>query len=95
MKAYELLNSEDKWTQHSYAVDELGCDCQSSLKEAVKWCAIGALRKCYNYDPNFYNSDYEEVYMKLFHSIKNTNITRWNDSNPYQTVYNKLKELDI
>ena len=47
MKAYELLNSSQKWCQESPAEDSQGNKLQAVDPRAVKWCALGAIQKTY------------------------------------------------
>ena len=53
MKISELLSSPEKWTQRSYARDALGGTVQTRSKDAVCWCLVGALLKCYSGDAAF------------------------------------------
>lgn len=88
MKAYELLDTEDKWRQGWFASDKNGKDVNSRNENAVKWCVVGAINRCYG-------GGSEEFY-KLAQNIRQ-NPANWNDNlrRTYKEVYDKLKELDI
>lgn len=51
MKVKELLCSEDKWTQCTYAIDAAGRCTSETSASAVKWCLVGAVMRCYNASP--------------------------------------------
>lgn len=90
MKAHELLSKESKWTKIVAARNKQNKVVSSTSKDAVKWCALGALAKCY--EGNI--EDYLKAYNKLSSVIKGS-IGKWNDSNEYETVYKTLKKLNI
>jgi len=48
MKAYQLLNSPDAWCQESPAETARGSKVSALDPKAVKWCALGAIRKVYS-----------------------------------------------
>ena len=47
MKAYELLNSPESWCQESPGQTAQGKKVCAFDSRAVKWCALGAIRKAY------------------------------------------------
>lgn len=47
MKAYELLSDPAKWTKNTFARDERNYPCDPNSPAACKWCAVGAIEKCY------------------------------------------------
>lgn len=92
MKAYELLNSPDKWIQGDLSMNHTGDITTPSLSSTCKWCAYGAILKCYTED------ELTQVLAKLREYIMANNlgsIPGWNDTNTYETVVGKLRELDI
>jgi hypothetical protein len=48
MKAYELLAKEENWTQGVSARNKDDRQVEAHDAEAVKFCAVGALRRCYD-----------------------------------------------
>lgn len=42
----ELIADPDKWTQDAEARDEHGDEVASGSRKAVRWCLVGAVRKC-------------------------------------------------
>jgi len=105
VKAYELLDSPEKWAKGWFAYDNAGVGCYSTDKQAVSWCASGAIRKCYGYaDDSSMETDEEyEAGIKLRLAIQKhpgrytSNIAEWNDApeRTYEEVYNLLKGLDL
>jgi hypothetical protein len=93
MKAHELLNSKDKWTQGSYSRDSEGFYCPINSPKAVKFCAAGAIYKCYGIGG--FNTMIDQLTISLFGGRFNGNVSQWNDENDFQTVHSKLRELDI
>ncbi len=91
MKAYELLNSPEKWTQGAYARDKYNETISSESPAAVKWCVHGAITKCYGRA----GAKGEECMMRLIH--QKGSVSRWNDSRltTWEEVRATLKELDI
>ena len=47
MKLKRLLNKKDHWTQGAYARDEHGEIVRPSDSNAVCWCVLGGLMRCY------------------------------------------------
>jgi hypothetical protein len=47
MKIQELLDLPDKWTTGSRARNDRDLFVEPGSEEAVKWCLMGALDKCY------------------------------------------------
>lgn len=88
MKAYQVIDSPEKWTRKAHARCKHGKECDPCSKAAISWCAIGAIEKAYPYNKQ------HEIVQFLSGEI-NQWITAWNDSSDWETVYNKLKELDI
>ncbi len=47
MKIKELLSDESKWTQYCMARDSHNSPVEWYGPNAVKWCLVGAIHKCY------------------------------------------------
>ena len=47
MKAWQLLDSKEKWCQRQYAMDANGYTVDPAAEDAVCWCIDGAIKKCY------------------------------------------------
>lgn len=45
MKAHELLDSPEKWTQGARAKDEHDAHVEARSPVATKWCCLGAIEK--------------------------------------------------
>ena len=88
MKAYELLSDESKWTKCGIARDMYGNVCPARSTEAICWCAVGAVEKCY--DDKEYSINIGRLYME-----SDGNIGRWNDSTTFEEVKAMLTKLDI
>lgn len=97
MKVKELLSSPEKWTQGTYARDALGGRPVPPLDEdAVCFCLIGAVRKCY---PII--SDQcpvlAKITLELCTNLKMAVITDWNDypDRTFEQVKQLVDKLDI
>ena len=71
MKPSELLRKKD-WCQHSAAIDAKGCGITFRDRNAVAFCTLGAIYRCYNY--------YESTLVrdKLVNYL-GSGISSWND----------------
>lgn len=97
MKAWELLDGPEKWTQGEGARDENGVPVYYNAKNAVCWCLMGALAKCYgSLTPDWYAA-VDKVNDALTQKHKNILVIKWNDdpNRTWQEVHDLLKELDI
>ena len=97
MKAYERLAPLGAWTQNAFARDETRCCVDARNPSAVQWCAIGAIRSCY--DP--FSMEYVEAHEKVIAHLASKGITQplhaWNDSpgRKQKEVVMLLKEVDV
>jgi hypothetical protein len=51
MKVSELLDTPDKWTQWWFARDKGGRAVEANDPEAVCYCLMGAVKRCYGDNP--------------------------------------------
>lgn len=93
MKAYELLSDESRWAKKSYAYEFEGGPCDPKSGNAVAWCVLGAIERCY-YD-GVRNGVYADVINKVRKRVGP--ISAWNDARErkYEEVVAVLKELDV
>lgn len=92
MKAYELLDSPEKWTKGVMAKNLFGITVDPLDSSSTCWCVSGAIKKCYDGD----NEALWTVARLIKDEIK-MDITFWND-NPetaYCDVIELLKKLNI
>lgn len=87
MKAYELLDSPEKWCQWSDGLTAAGEKVGGRNPAAVKWCMRGAVECCYGDDSLLY---------KKFGRRHDTPV-QFNDTpgRTWEEVHALLKELDI
>lgn len=81
MKVYELLSEESKWTKRALARDIKGIEVDVNSVEAVSWCLIGALRKCYK----------TKYPITMFHMMEN--IVTW--QNKPECTFKEVQSLII
>lgn len=93
MKAYELLDSPEKWIQNLAACAADGTSCDSDEPVAARWCLFGAINRCYQAEALV---EYNERWTRLRDRLGCGPIT-WNDTpgRTYDEVITVLKELDI
>lgn len=88
LKAWQLINSPDKWTTGSYARDTAGKPVEILDDKAVKFCALGAIYRSYGPSVGVATAN------SLGYSFGGS-VSEWNDRSEWQTVYDTLKRLDI
>lgn len=102
MKVHELLSDSTKWIQNCSARNSFGAETDPSEADAVCWCLVGAVIKCYdsklstNYNENMY--PILNIYKIIEKEIPNGyTIPYWNDlkERTYEEVYTLVKRLDI
>lgn len=89
MKAYELLDSPEKWTKGASARDGNGNPIKHFDVAARSWCVLGALAQCYG-------CDFPTQQLVIESSVGSL-VTYWNDDpfTTFEIVQARLKELDI
>lgn len=89
MKAYELLDSPERWTQFVPARNSAGEVVKAKAPDAVCWCIMGAIVRCY---PKGKRNMFEDFCNKV-----RCDLSQWNDrpERTWEEVYNLLKEYDI
>lgn len=90
MKAWQLLDSPEKWTKGAFARTACGRAVMTGEGAAACWCLHGALGLCYNYG---YDAEAERLRVRLGAN----DLVSWNDTpeRTHQEVLAVLKELDI
>jgi hypothetical protein len=101
MKAWQLLDSPEKWTQGVFARDKHGWECDWRSEEAVRWCVKGALNCCY-LKVGDSASEYCRILDKIYGHLKEndpefTSLTDWQDSpqRKFEEIRSVLQELDV
>ena len=91
MKAWELLSDPAKWCQGQVAKDNEGNGLPARSNDAVKWCALGAVFKCYP------NDNIAWQMRGRIEEITKVPVGSWNDypDRRHQDVVDLLKRLDI
>ena len=110
MKAKELLSRREAWTTGIIARDAEGHGVEATSQEAVSWCLIGALVKCYksNQEMDYFLT---ESYYKALEKVDRLAAIRVNlvynelergmyaiaanESLPYEEVLALLNEADV
>lgn len=88
MKAHELLSDKTKWTQYAAARNADGQSTYPNDQSAVKWCALGAIHRCYR------TPDLDAPLTRLREYL-DTDISYANDFLGYKFIIGKLRELNI
>lgn len=89
MKVQELLSDRTKWTQNSFARDELDESAPLNSPDAVCWCLVGALIKCYG------GEQATKLQERISAHLKINSVLVWNDDATYEQVIAVVKELDL
>jgi hypothetical protein len=90
MKAYELLDSPEKWTQGAMARNADGDVVAVTSPKAVRWCLAGAIKRSNG------TEDWEKAYDAFFETNKRRGIS-WNDApeRTFEEVRAALIEADV
>ncbi len=91
MTVTELLSDRARWTTRFTARDSSGRQVNSTSPEAVRWCAYGAMEKCYGTMP-------VEATIKFMNVLKShgyVSIFQVNDTLGYDTIYPLIVEAGI
>jgi hypothetical protein len=99
MKAYELLDSPDKWTKGAFARDKDGATVpyeQLADDAAVCWCLDGALMKVYGVDTHRYNEMVDRIDRAIrADSLGRGGLWTFNDHATWPIIDALLRKLDI
>ena len=89
MKAYDLLDSPEKWTKGKYARNKAGE--LADIKEGACWCVDGALTLCYSGDSEYYKA------RKRLRNVVGFSIIGWNDApeRTFEEVQAALRKADV
>jgi hypothetical protein len=79
MKAYELLDSPEKWTQGSHARSASGDERGANDADACRWCIAGAFRKCYSDDFGLYTPEGLAAIKRVRGLVLENDLVSWND----------------
>ena len=93
MKAHELLADRSKWTQGCSARNRFEGFVPPSSSDAVSWCAIGALARCYG--PTWTIEVYPKVQEVLAKLYPGKCLDEVNDRKGYKAVMRVLREADV
>lgn len=96
MKVKELLKTKKKWCQGSFAYDKNGDIVNPRNKNAVCWCLVGAVQKCY---PGLKNKNQrQKIYKKIEKEIESydtRSIPNVNDDVDFKFIKKLIDKLDI
>lgn len=90
MTVKELLTSPEKWTRGESARDINGRPVMTDSKEAVSWCLVGALMKCYRGS--------KVAYLRTrIGNLLQISVEGWNDdpNRKFEDVKALVEQLDI
>lgn len=92
MKAYELLDGPDRWTQGAAARTAGGEVTNTGAEDARRWCLVGFLWRAYGILTPEWNQAVGRLHARGIHSPAD-----WNDDpeRRWHEVRDLLKELDL
>lgn len=85
MKVKQLLNKPSKWCKGSFAMKKDGLACGSLDLLAVKFCLLGAVKRCYSEDK------WVDIIDKIRGELGYRHIINWN--NAKETTFSDVKKL--
>ena len=94
MTLQELFADKSKWTKHHFALDASGAKCDITADEAVCWCVMGALAKCY-----INTSEHNKAIDRILKVLKGRHvyIAEWNDdpTTTIEDIRQVVKEANV
>lgn len=92
MKIYELLDTPEKWLKGYFAKNKDGEFVKPLDEEAVQFCIVGAVIKCYGTE-----GKYSEVINSIKNKLNLSCLITYNDksSTSYEDIIKVAKELDV
>lgn len=97
MKIQKLLNTEKRWCRGAEARDIHGTPVSPQSPEAVQWCLLGAINKCYG----SYTNDYDKIFDRLRNTIeaprKIFGVANFNDraSTTFADIQKLIEKADV
>ncbi len=97
MKAWKLFKSKENWCKGWFALSKEKMNVSANSPDAIKWCAVGALRKAYNQDTLVYFEMERKLHNYVDLKTRFDEIAKWNDheNQRWGRVKAVLKRLDI
>ncbi len=97
MKVAELLSSPANWTQESFARNCDGEAVDYNSSDAVQFCLMGAVMRCYRDRENPFpcRDAMDKIADRLGDKTCWGKVSEFNDKSSYDEVMNLVKELDI
>ncbi len=96
MKAYELLDSPEKWCQNDMAQDMDGKPANFERSSAYRFCALAAILLCYPMDVAVVDHPERRRFLESI-GLSPGNVGAWNDApeRTWQEVYDALRKADV
>lgn len=95
MKAYELLDSPEKWTQRALARDADGREVDPTSADAVCWCMEGAFIATHDDEKGAEFERLRATLRKYGEPLGSPWIFNDDAANTYEEVIAVLKEADV
>ena len=89
MKAWQLIEKEENWCKGYTALNSSGKFVYPESPDAVKWCAIGAITKCYSTQEG-----YIRVMENLQRLVGNRYMNDWNDTSTHAEIIAALQAAE-
>ncbi len=90
-KLLDILSSESRWTQRTYAKDQFGIHVMPDDPTAVCWCLAGALEKLMQYD-EISTNEYLDFTMD-FMTQTGQSKEKFNDSHTFEELTDALRSF--
>lgn len=96
MKLKDLFVDSFRWIQHDWAQSEEGAHCSFDHPNAVRFCLVGGINKCYP-DINSQRSIRVKIEKYIDNLESSAPIMVWNDSSDrtFQDILDLINKLDI
>jgi hypothetical protein len=97
MKAYEVINTPDKWCKGTLALDAGGGHVSPKDLSAVQFCIVGALARVYGLGTENCKMAFRRLRHHLMFNVGGVGVLTFNDSpeTTHAQVVDVLKTLDL
>lgn len=92
MKVYQLISKHQKWCKKDYAKNSFGNRTDPYSNDAVRFCLVGAISKCYG--NKLYNQKLQQF--QKYHKFRTVeDVFSFNDNHDWKTIYQACKLANI
>ncbi len=91
MKIKQLLSKKSRWCKRMFAQDQNGVAVSSGSPDAVSWCLLGAVNKCYEH------GEAHSALRKLIQALPKgfDSLSQFNDTVTFNRLQTLLRKANV